>query len=72
LPKSRRDLTDEFVSEAKILSFVVRIWREEASSEKQPAVWRGHITPIPGGKRHYFLDIQDIPDFIAARLKEQR
>jgi len=59
-------------NDARILSFVVRIWREEPTSEERPAIWRGHITPIPGGKRHYFEDLQDIPAFLAARLNEQR
>jgi hypothetical protein len=52
-----------------ILSFIVRIWREEPAPEDEQTSWRGHITPIPSGKRHYFSDIKEIPDFIAAHLK---
>lgn len=57
--------------DASLLSFVVRLWKEEASSEEQQTIWRGHITPVPNGKRHYFSDIKDIPDLIAAHLNEQ-
>lgn len=63
---------DEVHNEAKILSFIVRIWREESNSTDTPALWRGHITSIPGGNRHYFMNLEDIPAYIAARLKEQR
>jgi hypothetical protein len=63
---------DEVHNDAKILSFIIRIWREESNTEGRPAIWRGHITPIPGGNHHYFVDLEDIPAFIAARLKEQR
>jgi hypothetical protein len=61
------DLTDD----ANIFSFVIRIWREEITSDKGQTIWRGHITPIPNGKRHYFSDIQDIPAYMTAHLKEQ-
>ena len=72
LPKSRPDLANEINGEAHILSFIVRIWREEAVAEKHQSNWRGHITPVPNGKRHYFSDIKDIANFIAAHLKAQR
>jgi hypothetical protein len=54
--------------EANILSFIVRIWREDSTSEKQQASWRGHITSVPNGKRYYFSDIKDIPTFISGYL----
>ena len=43
-------------------SFVVRIWLEEDGDR---ANWRGHITHVPGGERHYVKRLADIVDFIA-------
>lgn len=68
--KRRYDPADEAM-DASIFSYVVRIWKEELASEKRQTVWRGHITPIPEGKRRYFSDINEIPALIAAHLKEQ-
>ena len=42
-------------------SFVVRIWLEEDDR----ATWRGHITHVPSGDRHYVEGLCDIVDFIA-------
>lgn len=64
-PESSNDLT----SEANILSFIVRVWREDLDAENSEKVWRGHIMPIPDGERRYFSDINEIPAFIAAHLK---
>lgn len=61
--------TNNINSGANILSFIVRVWMEEPDSEGRQKTWRGHITPIPDGKRHYFTDINEIPAFIAAYLK---
>jgi len=72
LPESPTDSANEITGEAKILSFIVRVWREESPSKKRQAVWRGHITPIPDGERHYFTNIKEIPDLIATHLKVQR
>ena len=59
----------ESLSKATMCSFVVHLWKEEAGSEEQQPVWRGHITSIPNGKRHYFLDIKDVSTFIIDELK---
>jgi hypothetical protein len=69
LPKPPTDFADEALHGADIFSFVVRIWKEE--SDKDPASWRGHITPIPVGKRHYFLDLEDIIEFITVHLQNK-
>jgi len=71
LSKKQRMFANEIMNEAKIVSFVVRVWREESTSEKRDAVWRGHITPISSGLRHYFTNINEIPVFIATHLKIQ-
>lgn len=66
------DFTDEAIQGAAILSFIVRVWREESPSEKRQAKWRGHITTVPQGKRRYFKSITEIPDLIAAHLSLQK
>ena len=63
---------NDMESGANILSYIVRVWLEELTSEEDPIIWRGHITPVPNGKRRYFSDINDIPDLIAAHVKAQR
>ncbi len=70
LPENPPEYPNEANDESTLLSFVVRLWKEE-SSEDQQAVWRGHITCVPNGERYYFTDIKDIPDFITARLSPQ-
>lgn len=57
--------------EFSLLSFVVRIWKEDSSSEEQQTGWRGHITPVPDGQRHYFTSLSEIPNLIVAHLKLQ-
>lgn len=59
-------------SEANILSFIVRVWMEESTSEVRQPVWRGHVTPIPNGKRHYFKNIYEIPSILSTHLKVQK
>jgi hypothetical protein len=66
------DSEDESSNEARIVSFIVRVWREEPVTKKHQAIWRGHITPIPNGKRLYFKNIYEIPDLITAYLKIQK
>lgn len=63
------DPENDSMSEVGLFSFIVRVWREETTIKKRRTVLRGHITPIPGGERHYFSDIKDIPAFITAFLK---
>ena len=57
--------------EARLLSFLVRVWKEELSSQESQIAWRGHVTHIPDGTRQYFKDISEIPDLILAQLKPQ-
>jgi hypothetical protein len=51
-------------------SFVVRIWVEEVTGKDRRATWRGHITHVPGGERHYVQDLNAIPLFIAPFLEK--
>ena len=66
------DYSEESVSDPEIVSFVVRLWREEPSSEAKEAIWRGHISAVAGGTRHYFTDVNEIPDLIRDYLKSAR
>jgi hypothetical protein len=49
--------------------FVIRVWLEESASETHGAVWRGHITHVPTGKRRYLTDLDDISAFILPYLE---
>jgi hypothetical protein len=59
-------------SEAHTHSFIVRIWREETSVEAPYAMWRGHITHVPGSQQHYLRDLDDISTFILPYLEAMR
>ena len=72
MPKSPPDAENEITTEASILSFIIRVWREELVTKKHQAIWRGHITPIPNGKRLYFASLNEIPDLIKTHLKLQK
>jgi hypothetical protein len=55
--------------EVRLLSFIVRLWQDGASSDGQKTDWRGHITAVSNGKRQYFTNVNEIPDLIMAYLK---
>ena len=55
--------------EANTHSFIVRIWLEEVASATRGAKWRGHITHVPSGTRHYLKGLDDIIDFIVPYLE---
>jgi len=69
MAKTPSDISDEITSDVNIVSFVVRVWREDLSSEEDKEIWRGHITPIPDGTRHYFTSFDEIPEFMLDYLK---
>lgn len=54
--------------ETDILSFIVRIWLEEAAEDPEQAVWRGQITSVPDGQRRYVQRLDEITDFIKLYL----
>lgn len=72
MPNIPPEYANESNGESSLLSFVVRLWKEESASEEQQTGWRGHITPVPNGRRHYFTNISEIPDLIVAHLKLQK
>ncbi len=51
-------------------SFIIKIWLEETAEEAGWAIWRGHITHVPDGKRRYLKEIDEITAFIAPYLQE--
>jgi len=51
-------------------SFIVKVWLEETAEETGRAMWRGHITHVPSGKRRYVQDLEGVAAFIAFYLEE--
>ena len=51
-------------------TFIIKIWLEETAGEANFATWRGHITHIPGGKRRYLKELNDVTAFILPFLKD--
>jgi hypothetical protein len=51
-------------------SFIVKVWLEAPAEGAQPAVWRGHITHVPSGRRRYLRDLATIAAFIRPYLAE--
>ena len=72
LPENPPEYSNETNGESSLLSFVVRIWREDSASDDQQPGWRGHITPVPNGVRHYFTSVSQIPELIIAHLNLQK
>lgn len=52
------------------LSFIVRLWLEEAADEAGQPVWRGHVTHVATGQRHHFSDPERIAEIIRPYLAE--
>jgi hypothetical protein len=50
-------------------SFILKIWLQEAAREAGRALWRGHITHVPSGKRRYVRSLDDISSFVAPYLQ---
>lgn len=51
-------------------SFIVKVWVEEHAEEGGRGTWRGHITHVSSGRRHYLENLDEIGDFIAPYLEE--
>ena len=61
-------LQDEIQS--KTHSFIIKLWLEEFDHKHNRAVWRGHITHVADGKRHYFQHLMGMVNFIMSYLEE--
>jgi hypothetical protein len=57
------------VPEGERLSFVVRIWQEEAGEEGGAACWCGQITHVPSGRRRTVRDLDGLVAFMASYLE---
>jgi hypothetical protein len=57
-------------TESRTHSFIIKIWLEEEVDESGRALWRGHITHVPGGERQYIQDLSAIPPFIQPYLEK--
>ncbi|MCB0061851.1 MAG: hypothetical protein KDE19_07045, partial [Caldilineaceae bacterium] len=57
--------------EADISSFVIRIWIEEPGDESSGTTWRGHITHVLSGKRHYFQELDAIATILSPYLQRK-
>ncbi len=53
-------------------SFVIRLWLEEAETERQAEKWRGHITHYPSRRERYFDDFAAILEFIRGNTRRGR
>lgn len=69
MPENPPEYPNELNGESSLLSFIVHVWREDTPSEAEHMSWRGHITPVPNGERHYFRNIGQIPELIVAYLR---
>ena len=49
-------------------SFLVRLWLEKTTTQDGEAVWRGHITHVASGTRHYVKHPSKIVAVIATYL----
>jgi hypothetical protein len=64
MDQSEQGLMTYFEAEAH--SFVLRIWRENGSSSRDPGEWRGWIEHVQSEQRYYFRDLFEIPQIITA------
>jgi hypothetical protein len=55
--------------ESKTHSFIVKIWLEETIVAEGQSKWRGHITHVPDGERHYIESVEAIPAFVGRYLE---
>ncbi len=53
-----------------VQSFIVRVWVEERAEEGRRGIWRGHITHVFTGRRHYLKNLDDIENFIMPYLEK--
>jgi hypothetical protein len=56
--------------EAKVHSFIVKVWLEEEGDEAGSACWHGHVTHVPSGERRYLRELSDILGFIKPYVAE--
>lgn len=71
---SQKDWHQAEISEARVHSFIIRLWLEDGTEGEMETtnrmLWRGHITHIPGNERSYVKDFDEIKSFIGVYLQE--
>jgi hypothetical protein len=67
--QSLHHISDDEI-EAKIHSFVIKIWLDNQDMLRGTLSWRGHITHVTTSKRHYVQSLIDIIAFILPYLQE--
>jgi hypothetical protein len=50
------------------VSFIVRIWLEEAAHDHAEALWRGSVTHAPSGDKRYFNSLAHLVQHLALYL----
>ncbi len=67
VPAHADDAVDDDL-ESDTLSFVIRIWIEDADRGLGGAAWRGHITHVPSGDRKHIAHLDDIVQVVGSHL----
>jgi len=70
LPKDSDDTIRQDPNECQTHSFIIKVWLEERSDQRERPAWRGRITHVPGGERQYLQDLREIARFIAPYLEK--
>lgn len=52
-------------------SFIVHVWMEKRASNVEGELWRGYVTHVATGRRHYVHSMSEIPVFIRAFLGDR-
>jgi hypothetical protein len=71
LTKTPSETPFDRATEASIVSFIVRVWKEDTVAHELQSIWRGHITCIPDGPHQYFANINEIAGLIRAYLESE-
>jgi hypothetical protein len=50
------------------VSFIVRIWLEEAPGDDRGPAWRGSVTHVPSGEKRYFESLARLMHYMALYL----
>ena len=68
-PKPPEESGQDASAEFNVHSFVVKVWIEEEATKNSSAIWRGHITHVPGSEKRYLNNLDDIALFIQPYLE---
>ena len=68
-PKPPEGSGQDASAEFNVHSFIVKVWVEEEATKDSTAIWRGHITHVPGCEKRYLKNLDDIALFIQPYLE---